>query len=335
MVKKCLIIAEAGVNHNGILNNAKKLIRIAADAKADFIKFQIFNTKYLVRVNAPKAKYQINNSNIKESHFNMLKRLELKESDFEKLIRYSRKLKINFLASVFSHDSLKIIKKNKINYIKIPSGEITNAPLLKEIGKLKKIIFLSTGMSDLKDIKDALSILITAGTSKSKIYVMQCNTEYPTPLRDINLNAMLTIKKEFNTKIGFSDHSIGKEAGGAAVSLGAEVIEKHITIDKKMSGPDHIASMNKVEFVDYVKSIRKTEMILGSFKKRVSPSERKNIRIARRSIYASRVICTGEVIKRSDLVMLRPNVGLSPMEIKKVVGKKAKRNFKKYDLISI
>lgn len=335
MLNRCMIIAEAGVNHNGLIINAKKLIRIAVEAKADFIKFQIFSANQLAKENAPKAKYQKNNSNKKESHFNMLKRLELKESDFEKLIKYSRKLKINFLASVFSYESLKIIKKNNIDYIKVPSGEITNGPLLKEIGKLKKIIFLSTGMSNLKEIGGALSILVKAGTPKSKIFIMQCNTEYPSPLRDINLNAMITIKQSFDTKVGFSDHSIGKESGIAAVAMGAKVIEKHITIDKKMYGPDHLASMNEHEFVDYVMSIRKTEILLGSRKKIVSKSERKNIKIARRSIYTNRKILKGETIDKKDLIMLRPNVGLSPMQLEKVSGKKSKKNYKKYDLISL
>jgi|MDTA01.1.fsa_nt_gb N,N'-diacetyllegionaminate synthase len=334
MKQRCLIIAEAGVNHNGKLNNARELVNIAVAANADFIKFQIFNTEELVKIDAPRAKYQIINSKKNESHYEMLKKLELDEHEFRKIINYCKQKKIKFLASIFSINLLLLVKKFQLKYIKIPSGEITNAPLLEEIGKLKKTIFLSTGMSNIKEIREAVNILIKSGTKKNKIYVLQCNTEYPTPKKDINLNAMNTIKKNLRIKVGFSDHSTGKIAGIAAAVMGAEIIEKHITIDKKMKGPDHKASMNKREFVDYVNSIRDVDLILGKKNKTTTSSERKNLKIARRSIYAKRDITVGQTIMQDDLIMLRPNIGVSPMKYKKVVGKKAKKNYKKHDLIS-
>lgn len=336
MIKnKSLIIAEAGVNHNGSFKNAIKLVDIAVSAKADFIKFQFFRADSLAKQNAPKAKYQMTNTKKEQSHYKMLKSLELTPLDFKKIINYCKKLKIKFLASIFDTTFLNIIIENKIDFIKIPSGEITNAPLLKKVAQLKKSVFLSTGMSNLKEITEAINLLINSGTKKSKIYIMQCNTEYPTPDKDVNLNVLSLLKKEFNLKVGLSDHSLGNEAAIAAVAMGAKVIEKHVTINKKMKGPDHSSSMNSNEFINFVKAIRRTEQMLGKKQKAVSKSERKNIKIARRSIYAKNDINKGNVILESDLIMLRPNIGLSPMKIGKVIGKKSKRNFKKYDLISL
>jgi len=336
MIKnKCFIIAEAGVNHNGSFKNAIKLVDIAVSAKADFVKFQFFRADSLAKQNAPKANYQIINTEKEQSQFKMLKSLELTPSDFKKIINYCKKFKIKFLASIFDTTFLDIIIENKIDFIKIPSGEITNAPLLRKVGKLKKTVFLSTGMSNLREISEAVNILIDSGIKKSKIYIMQCNTEYPTPDKDVNLNVLSLLKKEFNLKVGLSDHSLGNEAGIAAIAMGAKVIEKHVTINKKMKGPDHSSSMNSNEFINFVKAIRRTEQMLGKKIKVVTKSEKKNIKIARRSIYTKNDIKKGKVILESDLIMLRPNLGLSPMKMEKVIGRKSKRNYKKYDLISL
>tara|TARA_Y100000816_G_C26092928_1_gene577865 strand:- start:595 stop:1602 length:1008 start_codon:yes stop_codon:yes gene_type:complete len=330
---KALIIAEAGVNHNGSLSIAKKLIKLASEANADFVKFQIFKADELAKKNSPRAKYQIRNSGKKESQFDLLKRLELSNNQFLKIHKYCKFCKINFLASAFSIEGIRLLKKLKINYIKVPSGEITNLPLLEEIGCLNKKIFLSTGMSTIREIEAALKIIINSGTKKDNIYLMHCNTEYPTPLKDINLKAMLHLKKKFNIKVGFSDHSLGHESSISAVALGAKVIEKHITLDKRMEGPDHSASMEPHDFKKFVKSLRNVEKILGNEEKKVTKSEKKNIKIARRSIYAKTQIKKGDFFTRENLILLRPNVGISPMKIKSLYGLKSKRNYRKNQLI--
>lgn len=331
--RKTLIIAEAGVNHNGSIVIAKKLVNVAIKAKVDFIKFQIFKAEELATVSAPKAKYQLKNGSKKDSHYAMLKKLELSDIEFIKLNEYCRLKKIKFLASIFSESSIQLLKKLKVKYIKIPSGEITNLPLLEKIGKMNKILFMSTGMSKMSEIQNALKVLLSSGTSKKNIYVMHCNTEYPTPIEDVNLKAMVAIKKKFNIKVGFSDHSEGNEASIAASALGAEVIEKHITLNNKMLGPDHAASMEPDKFKEFVLALDKTNKLLGIESKIITKSEKKNIKIARKSLYARKIIQKGELFSEDNLIALRPNVGISPMKIKQLIGKKSKYSISKNELI--
>lgn len=329
MRNKVIIIAEAGGNHNGSLKKAFKLVDIAKNAGADYVKFQTFKANTLVSVNAPKANYQ--KKNVKgESHYEMIKKLEMSYDMHLKLIKYCEKKKIKFLSSPFCIDSFNMLNKFRLDFIKIPSGEITNLPYLKHISNFKVNIILSTGMSTIKEIKNALKIL---DRKKRKIILLHCNTEYPTPLKDINLNAMSHLRQEFKVDVGYSDHSLGIQVPIIATSIGAKVIEKHFTISKKMKGPDHTASLEPQELSAMVKAIRDTEIILGNKKKSVSDSEKKNIFIARKSIFASKQITKGEKFSKFNLVCLRPGNGISPMKIEKIYGKKAKYNFSAGELI--
>ena len=329
--RKILIIAEAGANHNGSLKNAYQLIDIAKLAGADYVKFQTFKADTLVSKNAPKAKYQ--KKNVKKiSHYEIIKKLEMSYDMHVKLIKYCKLKKIKFLSSPFCIESFNLLKKFNLDYIKIPSGEITNLPFLRYVAKFNNNIILSTGMSNINEINNALKIL---KKKSRKIILLHCNTEYPTPLEDINLNAMIFLKKRFNVEVGYSDHSSGIQVPIIAAALGAKVIEKHFTISKKMKGPDHVASLNPNELISMVKSIRNTETILGKSKKFVSKSEKKNILIARKSLFAARDIKKGEKFSLNNLVCLRPGSGISPMNIDRVCGKKAKKNFSKGNLIKI
>ena len=329
--RKILIIAEAGGNHNGSLQKAYKLVDIAKNAGADYVKFQTFKAETLVSKDAPKAKYQ--KKNVKKiSHYELIKKLEMSYDMHVKLINYCKSKKIKFLSSPFCIDSFNLLKKFNLDFIKIPSGEITNLPLLKHIKKFNNNIILSTGMSNINEISDALKIL---KKKNRKIILLHCNTEYPTPLEDINLNAMITLKKRFNLEVGYSDHSLGIQVPILAAGLGAKVIEKHFTISKKMTGPDHAASLNPKELISMVKSIRATEIILGKSKKFVSKSEKKNILIQKNNLFADKNIKKGEKFSLDNLVCLRPGSGISPMKIDKVLGQKAKKNFLKGKLIKI
>ncbi len=333
--KKTIIIAEAGVNHNGSIKYAKKLIDIAKDSGADFIKFQSFKASNLVTKNAPKAKYQLKNmKNNQDKHqATMLKKLELTNSEMQLLCQYSIKKKIKFLLSPFDIESVKLIKSLKLKYIKIPSGEITNLPLLQEIGRNNFNIFMSTGMSNNKEISQALNVLINLGTKKKNIFLLHCNTEYPTPYEDVNLNVLKSFKDNFNIKVGYSDHTIGDHISIGAVSMGAEVIEKHITLDKNLKGPDHICSMSPNEFKNFVNKLRQLENSLGSNKKKLTKSEKKNIKIVRKSIYASETIKKGDKFSKKNLCCKRPFVKISPMQIEKLYGKISNKNYSKDDLI--
>ena len=329
--KKVIIIAEAGGNHNGSLKKAYKLVDIAKLAGADYVKFQTFKADTLVSKNAPKAKYQ--KKNVKKiSHYELIKKLEMSYDMHVKVIKYCKLKKIKFLSSPFCIDSFNLLKKFNLDFIKIPSGEITNLPLLRHIKKFDDNIILSTGMSNINEINDALKIL---KKKDRKIILLHCNTEYPTPLEDINLKAMLTLKKRFNLEVGYSDHSLGTQVPIIAVALGAKVIEKHFTISKKMVGPDHVASLNPKELISMVKLIRSTETILGKSEKLVSTSEKKNILVARKSLFAAQHIKIGEKFSLQNLVCLRPGSGISPMQIDKIYGQKAKKNFSKGKLIKI
>jgi len=327
------IIAEAGVNHNGSIKLAKDLIDVAVESGADAVKFQTFKAENLVSKTAEKADYQKKTTDALESQFDMIKKLELDVSTHKELLAYCQEKGIMFLSTPFDHDSIDLLSDLGLQIFKIPSGEITNLPYLKHIGSLGKRVVLSTGMSDLKEVEDALSILIDAGTSKTNITVLHANTMYPTPMEDVNLNAMLTIQKEFDISVGYSDHTLGIEVDIAAVAMGATVIEKHFTLDKVMDGPDHKASLEPEELMIMVKGIRNIEKALGSSKKKPSPSESININIVRKSIVANKDIQKGDLLTDKNIIVKRPGYGISPMKWDGIIGTVATKNYKIDDLI--
>ncbi len=336
-MEKVLIIAEAGVNHNGSLDNAYKLVDAAVEAGVDLIKFQTFKAENLVSKSAKKAEYQVKNSNKKEeSQYDMLKKLELSHEHHEKLIHYCNQKNIKFFSTAFDLESLSYLKEIGLDLVKIPSGEITNLPYLRKAAQLFSKIIISTGMATMNDISSALQVFLDAGVSKDNITILHCNTEYPTPYEDVNLKAMLHIQKEFGTAIGYSDHTLGIEVPIAAVALGASVIEKHFTLDQTMDGPDHKASLEPSELKAMVSGIRNiSKSIEGSGLKEPSNSERKNIEIARKSIVAAQPIKKGEVFSEENLTVKRPGNGISPMQWDQVIGKTASRDFEIEDLISL
>lgn len=334
-ISKVFIIAEAGVNHNGCMKTAKKMVDVAAKSGADAVKFQTFNAESLVSRFAQKADYQKKTTDKKESQLEMIKKLELSFEHHKELIDYCRLKKIIFLSSPFDLESIDLLVKLKLNILKIPSGEMTNLPYLRKIGSLRKKIILSTGMSTLQEIKEALQVLTKGGTKKKNIIVLHCNTEYPTPFKDVNLKAMLTIKNKLRVAVGYSDHTLGIEAPIAATALGASVIEKHFTLDKKMPGPDHQASLDPEELENIVKAIRHIEIALGNGIKKPSSSELKNIYIARKSIVAKIDIKKGEMFSEENITVKRPATGINPMRWDVVLGKVAKKNFYKDDLIHV
>jgi N,N'-diacetyllegionaminate synthase len=332
-MKKVFIIAEAGVNHNGSLEIAKKLIDVACEAKADAIKFQTFKTENLVSKSASKAQYQKETTDANESQFDMIKKLELDIDTHKKLIQYCEQKNIMFLSTPFDLDSIKLLDSLGLDIFKIPSGEITNLPYLRAIGKLKKKVVLSTGMANMDEIKDALNILTQAGTKKENITVLHANTQYPTPMEDVNLKAMQSIGKEFDISYGYSDHTLGIEVDIAAVAMGASVIEKHFTLDKMMKGPDHKASLEPQELISMIKSIRNIELALGSNNKIPSPSETPNINIVRKSIVAAKDIKKGEIFSNENLAIKRPANGISPMKWDEIIGTVAQKNYKEDETI--
>jgi len=334
-MNRVIIIAEAGVNHNGKLKLAYKLVDVAKKCGADFIKFQTSIPELHISKFAKKANYQTKNTPGDESQLQMCKKITLSYEEFRKLKKYCKKKKIEFLSTPFDLKSIDFLKSLKMKYFKIPSGEITNLPYLTKVAKLKKKVILSTGMANLLEIKEALKILISNGTKKKNITVLQCNTEYPTPLRDANVRAMLTIKKKFKVNIGYSDHTEGIEASLVAAALGAKVIEKHITLNKNLSGPDHKASITPKELKKMVEEIRKVTVALGNGVKKVSPSEGKNIKISRPSIVAAKEIKKGEKFTIKNLTIKRPGNGISPMKLFKVIGKIAKKRFLEDELIKL
>lgn len=336
-MNRVIIIAEAGVNHNGVLDNAFKLVDAAAEAGVDYVKFQTFKAEKLVSKSAKKADYQIQNTNNnQDSQFDMLKKLELSHEDHKRIISYCEQRNIKFFSTAFDLDSLQYLKELGLELVKIPSGEITNLPYLRRAAKLFKRIILSTGMSTIEDISAAVEVFKNEGIKNDQITILHCNTEYPTPMIDVNLKAMLAIGREFETAIGYSDHTLGIEVPVAAVALGASVIEKHFTIDNKMEGPDHAASLEPGELKSMVYAIRNIEQALsGSGIKEPSESEKKNIAIARKSIVAKRNIEKGEIFTDENLTVKRPGDGISPMQWDIVIGKIAQRDFKADDLIVI
>lgn len=331
-----LIIAEAGVNHNGSIVLAKQLIDAAAEAGVDYVKFQTFQTEKLVSHLAKKAGYQQKNmQDDDDSQFSMLKKLELSQEQHFELIEYCNSKNIKFFSTAFDLDSLRFLATLQLGLWKIPSGEITNYPYLKFIAEQNEPVILSTGMSTLNEIEEAISVLTKCGTKKEQITVLHCNTEYPTPMQDVNLRAMNTLGEKLGVAIGYSDHTQGIEIPIAAVALGATIIEKHFTLDNTLQGPDHIASLEPDELRCMVNAIRNIEQALGSSEKRVSESEQKNLKIARKSIVAALNIKTGEYFTELNITVKRPGDGISPMLWDNVIDKQAKRNFKKDELIEL
>ena len=332
---KTFIIAEAGVNHDGSLQKALKLINVAAAAGANAIKFQTFRAENLATDYAPKAEYQKYKSLKNETQFQMLKKLEFTEAMHKACFKKSKKKKIIFISSAFDIESLNYLKKFKLSYFKVPSGEITNIPYLEVLGKFKKKIILSTGMSKIYEIKKAIKTLTSNGTKRNSITLMQCTSAYPAPYDEINLNTISTLRSVFKLKVGFSDHSLGVQASIAAAALGAKVIEKHLTLNKKLKGPDHRASLDANEFKSMVHDIRIVEKILGDKTKKITKSEKKNIYIVRKSIVASTKIKKNEKFSNFNITCKRPGTGISPLFFKNLIGKKSIKNFNKNDLIKL
>lgn len=330
---KVFIIAEAGVNHNGCIETAKRLIDVAVEAGADAVKFQTFKAETLVSKNAQKADYQKKTTASDESQFEMIKKLELDIETHKILIEYCNLKNIMFLSTPFDNESINLLSKLGLEIFKIPSGEITNLPYLRNIGRLNKKVILSTGMSNIGEIENALDILVNSGTDKSKIIVLHANTEYPTPIEDVNLKAMVTIGNSFNVHYGYSDHTLGIEVDIAAVALGASCIEKHFTLNKSMKGPDHKASLEPDELKMMVLGIRNVERALGSSIKKPSKSESKNIEIARKSIVAKKDILKDELFTEENITIKRPGSGISPMLWDDIIGTKATRDYNEDDLI--
>jgi len=327
------IIAEAGVNHNGSIELAFKLIDAAVEAGVDAVKFQTFKAENLVSKNTQKAEYQKKTTDASESQLDMLKKLELDVDVHKKLIKYCNAKGILFLSSPFDHDSIDLLNELGIEVFKIPSGEITNLPYLRRIGSLAKQVILSTGMSTLKEVGDALAILVDSGTKKENITVLHANTMYPTPMEDVNLNAMQTIQKEFDIAVGYSDHTLGIEVDIAAVAMGASIVEKHFTIDKAKEGPDHKASLEPEELRAMVIAIRNVEKALGDGIKIPSGSEKPNIVVARKSILANQKIKKGDTLTEENIIVKRPGNGISPMKWDEVIGLVAAKDYQVDDKI--
>lgn len=332
-MSKVKIIAEAGVNHNGDIIIAKKMIDFAKEAGADYIKFQTFIPENLVSKYAKKAEYQKITTASNESQLQMLRKLMLSENEFIEISDYCEATSIGFISTPFDLESVGFLNSFNMDFWKVPSGEITNLPYLVEIAKTGKPIILSTGMSNLDEIDEAISVLKDNGAGK--ITLLHCNTQYPTPMEDVNLNAMLTLKDRYNCDVGYSDHTLGIEVSIAAVALGATVIEKHFTLDRNMEGPDHKASLEPKEFKSMVSAIRNIEKALGTGNKVASPSETENKDIARKSIVASRMIKKGEVFTKDNITAKRPGSGISPMRWYNVIGAVAKRDFQEDELIEL
>lgn len=330
-----IIIAEAGVNHNGDIDVALRMVNAAKDAGADYIKFQTFKAERLVTPDGKTADYQKNNCNA-DSQIDMLRKLELSFDDFRKIALYCRETGIGFLSTPFDGESIRFLASLNIDFMKIPSGEITNLPYLREIATTGIPVIISTGMSTLDEVADALAIFYQAGYTKDKITVLQCNTEYPTPMCDVNLKAMLTMRETLGVSTGYSDHTKGYEVAVAAAALEASVIEKHFTLSRKMEGPDHKASLEPNELTAMISAIRNVTEALGNGEKAVSESERKNIAVARKSIVAARDIKAGEVFSEENLTAKRPALGLSPMLWwDKIIGTVAVQDFPKDSMIHV
>lgn len=332
-MERVIIIAEAGVNHNGSFETAKQMVDVAKAAGVDYIKFQTFVSEKLVSVNAKMAEYQEQNTGKKESQLSMLKKLELSQEEFEELKAYCEEKEIGFLSTPFDLESIEFLNNLRMDFFKIPSGEITNYPYLVKIARTGTDVVMSTGMCEMEEIEQAVEVLRKNGTKN--ISLLHCNTEYPTPYEDVNLKAMDTLAKTFQVPVGYSDHTQGIEVPIAAVARGAVVIEKHFTLDKNMEGPDHKASLEPKELQEMVKAIRNIEKVLGSGEKKPSGSEKKNIAVARKSIVALKTIKKGEVFTENNLTVKRPGDGISPMLWEEIIGKAAKRDFEAEEKIEV
>ena len=331
-----IIIAEAGVNHNGSIEMAKKLIDAACDCDVDYVKFQTTKGPGTITSKfAQMADYQKKNLNQDESQLEMLRKILLRMEDFEELNTYCGKQGVKFMSTPFDLESVDFLAGLNMDYMKIPSGEITNLPYLRKIAKLHIPVIMSSGMCTLGDIEAAMNVLTNNGLSESEISLLHCNTEYPTPFEDVNLRAMLTLKQCFGVRVGYSDHTKGVEVPIAAVAMGADIIEKHFTLDRTLPGPDHVASLEPKELKAMTVAIRNIEKAVGTGVKKVTASEQKNIAIARKSIIAARNIKAGELFTDENLTAKRPGSGISPMRWDDVVGKTAKRNFMEDELIEL
>jgi N,N'-diacetyllegionaminate synthase len=328
-----LIIAEAGVNHNGDMATARQLVNIAAAAGADVVKFQTFKAEKLVSISAEKADYQLQTTDKDESQYSMLHRLELSRKMHEELIAHCESQGIFFNSTAFDNESTDMLVDLGVDLLKVPSGEITNLPFLRHIGRQRKPIILSSGMATLDEIEAALRVLEQAGTTRDKITVLHCNTAYPTPMADVNLSAMCTIRDTLNVAVGYSDHTLGIEVPIAAVAMGATVIEKHFTIDRNLPGPDHKASLEPDELKAMVHAIRNIELALGDGSKQPSPSETENMAVARKSLVASTHIRMGDVFSEQNLAVKRPGTGISPMRWDELLGQVATRDYNSDELI--
>lgn len=335
MKNRVFIIAEAGVNHNGDLDIAKRLIDAAAAAGVDAIKFQTFRASDLVASSAPKAQYQLASTSADESQLEMIRKLELTAADHNVLIEHCARRSVEFVSSPFDLDSIDLLDRLGVRVLKVPSGEVTNLPYLKKIGRVGKDIILSTGMCRLDEISSALDVLLESGMKRENVLVLHCNTEYPTPMEDVNLRAMLTIRDELNVSVGYSDHTEGIEVSLAAAAMGASIIEKHFTLDRTMKGPDHKASIEPDELKAMVTAIRNIEKALGDGVKRPSRSEAKNMTIARKSIVAACKIKTGERFTEVNLAVKRPGNGINPMKYYELIGTVSPRDFAEDELIQI
>jgi len=335
MMDKVLIIAEAGLNHNGSIEKAIEMIYVAKEVGVDAVKFQTAVPELVITKEATKAEHQLNFTENDETQLEMLKKIHLPLADYKRLKDECDENNIEFMSTPFDEVSIETLKKLEMKRYKIPSGEITNLPYLRQIGRLGRPVIISTGMTTLDEIRNALNILIESGTEKEQITILHCNTEYPTPMEDVNLKAMLTIRDELGVKIGYSDHTLGIEVAISAVAMGATVIEKHFTLDRNMSGPDHAASLEPEELKAMVTAIRNIEKAMGDGIKKPSSSETKNISVARKSIVAKMSIKKSELFTEENLTVKRPGTGISPMKWDEIIGSRSKRDFKFDEQIEI
>jgi len=336
-MSKVIVIAEAGVNHNGDFDLAKELIKVAADAKADYVKFQTFKADKLVSKQSKKAAYQIANLNDgDDSQYSMLKKLELPEAWHFELKKFAEENGIKFLSTGFDIESIDFLDKLGIDFFKVPSGEITNLPYLIHVGHKGRPVVLSTGMATLEEVKNAINVLETTLVKRSNIQVLHCSTDYPTPMKDVNLYAMQTMAMELQVGVGYSDHTSGLEVSIAAVALGAKIIEKHFTIDRNLPGPDHQASLEPYELKEMVRSIRNIELaISGNGIKEPSSSELENRLVVRKSIHLTRAIKKGEILQETDLTMIRPATGISPMDMPLIIGRITNQDLSQGDVLKM
>jgi N,N'-diacetyllegionaminate synthase len=333
--QKTIIIAEAGVNHNGSIYRAKQMIDVAVDSGVDLVKFQTFNPEALVTRSAEKAEYQKKLNDKDESQFKMLKKLELNHDAHYELINHCEQKNIRFLSTAFDHDSIDFLAKINMPFFKIPSGEITNLPYLRHVSRMGKPIVMSSGMSTLEEVRDALNIILDSGVKKDHITILHCNSGYPTPMKDVNLKSMLSIREELGVAVGYSDHTLGIEVPVAAVALGASIIEKHFTLDRTLPGPDHSASLEPKELSAMVQAIHNIELALGDYNKCPQPSEIKNITQTRKSLVAACPIKLGEEYTEHNLAVKRPGLGISPMRFNEILGRLAPKDFDIDELIEI